>query len=69
MYELLLYLDHMKDKKLSQKEIEELQAEIKRYAEKSVGSHERRFKLNMPFEKAADKIVRAAKPRKQSSKK
>jgi len=58
----------MPDTKPTKKQIEALEAEIKRYEAKPVGTHERRLKLDMSFEEAVDKIVRAAKPPKKPKK-
>lgn len=55
----------MADKKMTKKEAEQLQAEIEEYEKKPVRANERRLKLNMSFDEAIGKIVKAAKPPKK----
>jgi hypothetical protein len=55
----------MADKKISRKEIKALQAEIEEYEKKPVRTNERRLKLNMSFDEAVGKIVKAVKPPKK----
>ena len=58
----------MADKKMTKKEVEQLQAEIKEYEKKPVRANERRLKLSMSFDEAIGKIVEAVKPPKKSKK-
>lgn len=53
----------------TKKEAKALEAQIKDYEAKPVSSNERPLKLDMSFEEAVDKIVRAEKPPKKSKKK
>ncbi len=55
----------MAAKKISKKEAEKLQAEIEEYEKKPVRANERRLKLNMSFDEAVGKIVKAVKPPKK----
>ena len=50
---------------MTKKEAEQLQAEIEEYEKKPVRANERRLKLNMSFDEAIGKIVKAAKPPKK----
>lgn len=69
IYEYLVYLEYMAEKKLTKKEIEALEAEIKADQAKPVRSNEKRLKLNMSFDEAIDAIAKAVKPPKKPRKK
>mgnify|MGYP000865183141 CR=1 FL=1 len=58
----------MADKKMTREEIEALQAEIEADQLKPVRGSEKRLKLNMSFDEAIDKIVKAARPPKKPRK-
>ncbi len=53
---------------MTKKEIEALQAEIETDQVKPVRGSEKRLKLNMSFDEAIDKIVKAARPPKKPRK-
>jgi len=59
----------MTKSKPTKKEAEKLQKQIDEYEAKPVRSNERPLKLNMTFNKAIDKILRAAKPPKKTKEK
>ena len=55
----------MAEKKMTKKEIEALEAEIKADQAKPVRGSEKRLKLNMSFDEAIDKIAKAVRPPKK----
>jgi hypothetical protein len=58
----------MADKKMTKKEVEALQAEIKRYEKRPLAPREKRLKLPMSFDDAINKIVKAARSPKKPKK-
>ena len=53
---------------MTKKEIEALQAQIKEYDKRPLAPREKRFKINMSFDAALGKIVKATKPPKKPKK-
>jgi|JI6StandDraft_1071083.scaffolds.fasta_scaffold172105_2 hypothetical protein len=58
----------MAEKKMTKKEIEALQAQIKEYDKRPLAPREKRLKINMSFDAALDKIAKAVKPPKKPKK-
>ena len=58
----------MADKKMTKKEIEALEAQIKADQAKPVRASEKRLKLNMSFDEAISRIARAVRPPKKPRK-
>lgn len=58
----------MAEKKMTKKEIEELQAQVEAYDKRPLAPREKRLKINMSFDAALSKIVRAGKPPKKPKK-
>jgi len=65
----LCYNQAMTKSKPTKKEAEKLQKQIDEYEAKPVRTNERPLKLNMTFNKAVDKILKAAKPPKKPKEK
>ena len=61
-------MGYMTNKKMTKKEIEALQAQIKEYDKRPLAPREKRFKINMSFDAALGKIVKATKPPKKPKK-
>jgi len=59
----------MDKSKPTKKEAEKLQKQIDEYESKPVRTNERPLKLNMTFNQAVDKILKAAKPPKRPKEK
>lgn len=59
----------MTKSKPTKKEAEKLQKQIDEYEAKPVHTNERPLKLNMTFNQAVDKILRATKPPKKPKEK
>ena len=59
----------MAKSKSTKEEAEKLQKQIDEYEAKPVRTNERPLKLNMTFNQAVNKILRAAKPYKKPKKK
>lgn len=68
VYSVVWYTWDMADKKMTKKEIEALEAQIKADQAKPVCTSEKRLKLNMSFDEAISRIARSVKAPKKPRK-